>query len=169
MDILAQFKGQNGKIIIYEDHLVISQNTLGGFMAHGGYTGDRTYFYKDIISIEYKRPNFIANGYFKIIAQGTADTDATVGLLGSSLSSAADHNTIVLRAFTKSVGDETDRVYALLMQKFTAAKQGSPVNAPAASPVDNKLDDLKKLGDLKASGVLTEEEFQAQKQKILNG
>jgi Short C-terminal domain len=32
---------------------------------------------------------------------------------------------------------------------------------------DDPLDQLKQLGELKASGVLTEEEFQAQKAKIL--
>ncbi|MFZ4518670.1 MAG: SHOCT domain-containing protein [Microthrixaceae bacterium] len=31
------------------------------------------------------------------------------------------------------------------------------------------MDQLQKLGDLKAQGILTEEEFQAQKAKLLNG
>jgi hypothetical protein len=38
---------------------------------------------------------------------------------------------------------------------------------PAASSTDDTLAQLKELGELKASGVLTEEEFQAQKAKIL--
>ena len=38
---------------------------------------------------------------------------------------------------------------------------------PSSSPMDNKLEQLKELGDLKASGVLTEAEFEAQKAKIL--
>jgi hypothetical protein len=37
--------------------------------------------------------------------------------------------------------------------------------APAADPIEQ----LQKLGELKASGVLTEEEFEAQKAKILAG
>ena len=41
---------------------------------------------------------------------------------------------------------------------------------PAAAPAGNDmLDQLQKLGELKASGVLTEEEFAAQKAKILAG
>jgi hypothetical protein len=40
--------------------------------------------------------------------------------------------------------------------------------APAAPEAD-PLDQLKKLGELKAAGVLTEEEFAAQKAKILAG
>ncbi|MGH2775642.1 MAG: SHOCT domain-containing protein [Actinomycetota bacterium] len=38
--------------------------------------------------------------------------------------------------------------------------------APAANP-DSTLDQLKELGELKASGILTEAEFEAQKAKIL--
>ena len=38
---------------------------------------------------------------------------------------------------------------------------------PASSGTDDKLAQLKELGELKASGVLTEAEFEAQKAKIL--
>ena len=41
--------------------------------------------------------------------------------------------------------------------------------APAAPAGDDKLDQLQKLGELKASGVLTDAEFEAQKAKILAG
>ncbi len=41
--------------------------------------------------------------------------------------------------------------------------------APAAAPAADPLDQLKQLGELKASGVLTDAEFEAQKAKILQG
>jgi hypothetical protein len=41
--------------------------------------------------------------------------------------------------------------------------------APAAPSADDRLDQLQKLGELKASGVLTDAEFEAQKAKILAG
>ena len=40
---------------------------------------------------------------------------------------------------------------------------------PAAASTDDKLDQLKKLGELKTAGVLTDAEFEAQKAKILAG
>ena len=43
-----------------------------------------------------------------------------------------------------------------------------PAPAPAA-PQPDKLDQLKQLGELKAAGVLTDAEFEAQKAKILAG
>ncbi|MEY9934974.1 hypothetical protein ABH926_009645 [Catenulispora sp. GP43] len=50
------------------------------------------------------------------------------------------------------------------------AEQAPPPAAPAApagSSMDDKLAQLKELGVLKDNGVLSEAEFQAQKQKIL--
>jgi hypothetical protein len=44
-----------------------------------------------------------------------------------------------------------------------------PAQAPAEDPMDNKLDQLKQLADLKAQGVLNDAEFEAQKAKILAG
>ncbi|MDH4160982.1 MAG: SHOCT domain-containing protein [Actinomycetota bacterium] len=46
-------------------------------------------------------------------------------------------------------------------------QQYAPPPAPASSGTDDKLAQLKELGELKASGVLTEEEFETQKAKIL--
>ena len=47
--------------------------------------------------------------------------------------------------------------------------QAPPPPAPAAPSTDDKLSQLKELGQLKESGVLTDAEFEAQKAKILAG
>jgi hypothetical protein len=44
-----------------------------------------------------------------------------------------------------------------------------PPAAPAAPSTEDKIAQLKALGELKASGVLTDAEFEAQKAKILAG
>jgi hypothetical protein len=49
-------------------------------------------------------------------------------------------------------------------QQYAAA----PPPAPPADPMQDKLDQLKQLGQLKDQGVLSDEEFQQQKAKILN-
>lgn len=41
--------------------------------------------------------------------------------------------------------------------------------APAAPSTEDKLEQLKQLGELKTAGVLTDAEFEAQKAKILAG
>jgi Short C-terminal domain len=55
-------------------------------------------------------------------------------------------------------------------QVYQQAYASTPVAAPpAGSSTDDKLAQLKELGELKAAGVLTDAEFEAQKAKILAG
>ena len=163
MEKIAEFKGQNGIIIVYDECLAISRKSFGGFISQGGSSGERRYFYKDINAIEYKKPTFIANGYFKVLTAGSVESNAKVGIFSSSMDSMKDQNTVVLRAFNKKVGEETDRIYNLVMEKITKSKKNGDTQS------NSKMDELKKLGELKASGVLSEEEFQKEKEKLLNG
>jgi len=162
MEKITEFKGQNGIIIVYDECVAISRKSFGGFISQGGASGERKYFYKDIKSIEYKKPTFVANGYFKVLIDGSIETNAKVGTLSSSKDSMKDQNTVVLRAFNKKVGAEANEIYNLVMEKISVAKKGENIHG------NSKMDELKKLGELKSSGILTEEEFQKEKEKLLN-
>lgn len=48
-------------------------------------------------------------------------------------------------------------------------EQPQYAQAPAPDPQDDRIAKLKQLADLKAQGILTEQEFAAEKAKILNG
>ena len=63
----------------------------------------------------------------------------------------------------------SDQEQAQYEQEQAAAYQQAPPPPPAPAPAaeDDTLEQLQKLGELKAAGVLTEEEFAAQKAKIL--
>ncbi len=52
-------------------------------------------------------------------------------------------------------------------QQYAEPVYAAPPPPAAAAPEADPLEQLKKLGELKAAGVLTEEEFAAQKAKIL--
>lgn len=60
-------------------------------------------------------------------------------------------------------------------QDTQAQQQAAPAPAPAApaaapaAPAADPIQQLKELGELHQSGVLTDEEFAVQKSKILNG
>jgi hypothetical protein len=82
---------------------------------------------------------------------------------------AADHETF---AYVDSISDESGR--QLILSKFGDAFGADAsgvgmvgVAAPAAPPADDPLDKLKKLGELRDAGVLTPEEFEAQKAAVL--
>lgn len=54
-------------------------------------------------------------------------------------------------------------------QQYAAPPPAPAPAAPAAASMDDKIAQLKELGVLKEQGVLTEIEFEVQKNKILNG
>jgi hypothetical protein len=50
-----------------------------------------------------------------------------------------------------------------------APQAAAPAPAPASAGKDDMLEQLQKLGELRKDGVLTEAEFEVQKQKLLQG
>jgi hypothetical protein len=54
-------------------------------------------------------------------------------------------------------------------QQYAQQQQQAPPPPAAAAGGDDMLEQLQKLGELKAQGILTDAEFEAQKAKILAG
>jgi hypothetical protein len=52
-------------------------------------------------------------------------------------------------------------------QQYAAQQQAQAAPAPSGPGMDDKIEQLKQLGELKAQGVLTDAEFEAQKARIL--
>jgi Short C-terminal domain len=82
--------------------------------------------------------------------------------------------TAVIAGTATSVSNRVSRRQASRWSQQDAAQQQQYAEPaapppPAAPSTDDKLDQLKELGELKASGVLTDAEFEAQKAKILAG
>jgi len=71
--------------------------------------------------------------------------------------------TAVVAATATSVSNRVAR----RQQASWTAPEPAPPTGPETEGMGDKLALLTQLGDLKAKGVLTEEEFAAQKQKIL--
>jgi Short C-terminal domain len=79
--------------------------------------------------------------------------------------------TAVVAGTATAVSNRVSRRQARRWGDQAAADQyyEDQAQAPAAPAHDDTLERLKELGELKASGVLTEAEFEAQKAKILAG
>ncbi|WP_425956483.1 SHOCT domain-containing protein [Xylanimonas sp. McL0601] len=75
----------------------------------------------------------------------------------------------VQRRQAEKFADRDAQIYADREQAYQETQQ--PVAAPAPAPAaaaPSVIDELKELAELKNQGILTEEEFAAQKAKILN-
>jgi Short C-terminal domain len=60
---------------------------------------------------------------------------------------------------------QEEQQYAAQQQQY--AQQYAPPPQPAAAPAPDTVTQLKELADLRAQGILTDAEFEAQKAKIL--
>lgn len=161
MEKLMELKGTNGTVIAYDDKVVIERKGFFAFLSQQGFTGSRTYFYKDINAVEFKKPG-LTNGYIKFILAGTIDSNATAGLFKTSQNSIQDQNTVVLRAFKKNTPKLSEELYNLIMENISKSRNSNIIQK------SSNLDELKKLAELKKDGVISEKEFEDQKQKLLN-
>jgi hypothetical protein len=79
--------------------------------------------------------------------------------------------TAVIAGTATSVSNRVSRRQAERWNQQEAAQAPPPEQAPpAAAPAgESTIDQLRELGELKSQGILTEEEFAAQKAKLLGG
>ena len=75
--------------------------------------------------------------------------------------------TAVVAGTATAVSNRVSRRQANRWSQQEAATYAEPPPPPAAASGQDTLEQLKELGELKAAGVLTQEEFDAQKAKIL--
>jgi hypothetical protein len=80
--------------------------------------------------------------------------------------------TAVIAGTATSVSNRVSKRQAERWNQQEAAQAPPPEQAPppaAAPAAESTIDQLKELGELKSQGILTEEEFAAQKAKLLGG
>ncbi len=94
------------------------------------------------------------------------------GLMGTMARTAVVAGTAT--AVSGSIHNKQQQKYAAQQEQQAAAAAPPPQAAPAPAPApaapstDDKIAKLKELGALRDAGILTDEEFAAEKAKILN-
>lgn len=157
-----ELKCTNGLLKVYEDKVVISRNTAMGFIAQG-LKGDKTFFYSELSSVEYKKPSVFANGYIKFITSGTQETAQNIGFFGNTTKEAInDPNTLILRSFNKEIPKKSEELYHYILQKI-----GEYKNYNIKSTNISSADEILKFKQLLDQGIISQEEFERKKQELL--
>jgi len=63
--------------------------------------------------------------------------------------------------------DELEQQQAMQQQMMMQQQQAAASPAPAGGITDDTIAQIQKLGELKSQGLITDEEFEAQKRKLL--
>lgn len=174
MIITGQYDSTDGSLIVFEDRCVVSKSGVIGSYFAGSLGGGReaTFFLRDITGIEYN--SGILTGVLEILTpsyQGSATKDFWSGITNPSRNNSQNDprvssNTLPLvKADYQSARPLIDQLRAMI----NAAKQTHVVVTPSTtSETPSIADEIGKLSELLDKGILTPEEFDAAKRRLLS-
>ena len=136
---------------VYEDKIVIVRKGMLAFMNYG-LKGDKTIFYSNLTSIQFKKGG-ITNGYVQFSIKGGKESS------GGLLSAERDENSFVIHP---SMNNEAEKIVEFINKKLSEVNSGGTVVQALSS-----ADELKKFKDLLDAGIITQEEFDAKKKQLL--
>lgn len=149
---LVMAKGVNGQIELYEDRVLIRRKGVMAFVTQG-IKGDKSINVSSITSVQFKEAGLL-RGYIQFGFIGGAEAK------GGIIQGGVDENTVM---FVKKEQPDFEKIRNFVQSRI----QNSGVTS--ASSTSSDADQLEKFANLRDRGILSEEEFQAQKNKILGG
>lgn len=150
---MIEASGQGGQMRFDGHYITITRNGFLARATHG--RGDKNIPITAISAVQWK-PAGMTNGFLQL-SIGGADRQAAKG--GRTMNAAKDENSVV---FTKKQQPQFEALRAALEQAI-ASQHAS------ATPAASVADELAKLAELHRQGVLNDDEFAAQKARILGG
>lgn len=144
-------KGVNGQLSVFEDKVVITRKGALAKLTQGFFKGDKTIYINQITSIQVKRGGMVTNGYIQFSLGG--GVESTKGIMDAT----KDENTVMFSYRKNELVSEIKRYVENVMQAQRTSKTSSSV-----------ADEILKLKSLLDEGILTQEEFDAQKKRLLS-
>lgn len=145
--------GGKTKITIDDGILRIERPGLMSKLSHG-FTGEKSIRIKEIVSVQLKEAG-IARGYLQFVMAGTVEKKVSLTKNNN------DENTIYFDASGKnSQVNENAREIKKYIEDYNSEK--------STVKKDDKYDQLAKLKKLLDEDVISKEEFEKEKEKILN-
>ncbi|EDY46094.2 DUF4429 domain-containing protein [Streptomyces sp. SPB074] len=150
--------GVGGQVSFDGQYVTITRR---GFLARATVgKGEKRIPLSQISAIQWKRPGPLVNGFIQFTVPGGVEARSSFGSQTSSAS--RDENSVT---FDKKRIPEFEALREAVEGAIAALRQPAPQAQPTLSPAD----ELAKLGALLRDGLLTREEFDAQKARLLAG
>jgi hypothetical protein len=159
--VLGRLNGaSNIECLVLTDHRAIiikvgwrAGQTLGGKVT--------SFDYRNISSVEVRAS--MLTGTFEISSGGMQGPERSYWAINGPNGSWQAPNTIPIRKDQQAI---FHRVATFIRERSRESMQ--TVAAPAVAAAPDKFEQLKKLAELKQQGILTDEEFQSEKAKLLS-
>ena len=150
---IAEFKGTLGKIELYADKIVIKRGVL-----HASGRSQKEIYLSSITAIQIKKPGLQA-GYIQFVLSGSQEVKKS-STFGMEI--ANDENSVIFN--DKAKYDEA-MAFKNKVEKVMHESHQPTVIVQGQMSIADELSKLKSLVD---AGILTEDEFAQQKQKLLS-
>ena len=121
---------------------------------------ERTLLIRNISSVEIKKPRGFA-GFIQFSIAGGKARDRSLTLTGGAFDAAQDENSVLFN------GEESYQI-ALQIKTYVESWSVPSERGAAPGPPRSTADEIQKLKALMNDGVLTKEEFENQKRKLLS-
>lgn len=110
MDIqpIAEAKGVNGQIAIYEKFILINRKGTLAFLNHG-FDGGKFIPYKYVTSIQFKNPGAVTSGFIQFSIMGGSEDK------GGLMTAAKDENSVL---FTSKDKDNFKKIFEFVLEKI---------------------------------------------------
>ena len=149
-------KGARGRRLkVYEDKCVITTVVgVGSFITGNVSDGEKTIYYSDVLSVQFKRSN-LQLGYLQL--------ETASSTMNNKSDNFFNENSFT---FDSNLDNQMEEVQKYVKQKVDEAKKQKTAPVIVAGTVSN-ADELKKYKELLDIGVITQEEFDAKKKQLL--
>lgn len=153
-DCILEMKGASKTLQVFEDKVTLTPMAgLMGFLMEG-FKGTKTIPFSSITSIQLKEAGMLMSGYLQFSIQG--GNESVKGIFDAI----NDENSIVFKNDYQN--ENAQKIKAYIEEKILSSRKPQAVNSQS-----NIADELEKLANLKNMGILTQEEFDTAKKKIL--
>lgn len=152
-------EGRGGEVEFDGNFIAIRHKGALGRLTVG--KGEKRIPLSSITSVQIKPAGALVNGYIQFSLPGGNEKRATFGR--QTLDAAEDENSVI---FTKAQEPQFIKLRDAIESAMVARSNPQVHVAPQVSST-SKLDELKKLAELRDSGILTEDEFALEKARIM--
>jgi hypothetical protein len=147
--------GVNDVLEVFNNKVTITPKTDNASIIVRGLKGTKSIPYSSITTVQFRKANPI-NGYIQLSLAGAIESG------GGVINAISDENTVF---FTQWNNELAEKIRDYIEDRLHEIKRPQPSQVSGAS----LSDEIRKLSELKAQGVMSDAEFDAAKRKLIKG
>jgi hypothetical protein len=155
MAAVFSMRGIQDLVEVFDDKVTIMPKGVIGFL-NKGLKGTKTIPFSSISAVQFKEAGVLVNGYLQFTIPGGRESR------GGVFSATKDENTFMFR--------KKENALAIQIKEYIEAKTRElrVVQKTGGQAASSIPDEIQKLADLRDRGILSEQEFQSAKTRLIS-